>query len=193
MAARDPRIDQYIAEAEPFARPILRKIRTAVHAGCPAVVETMKWQLPFFDYKGPLCTMGAFKAHARFVFWKSQPLAASESTAAIAIARLKRLTSVADLPDRRALVALVKAAVSLNDRGVKGPIARRTTTHAAPEPSDELLAAFAREPRARKAYNALPASHRREYLRWIAGAKRADTRARRIEQAIERILDRRQP
>jgi hypothetical protein len=188
MATRDPRIDEYIADAEPFARPILKKIRAAVHAGCPAAAETIKWQFPFFDYKGPLCTMGAFRAHARFVFWKSEALAASSPEAALAIDRLKRMTSTDDLPDRQALVALVKAAVDLNDRGVKGPIARRADRLAAPAPSPELLAALAKAPRARQAFDALPPSHRREHLRWIGEAKRAETRARRIDQTIATLL-----
>lgn len=188
MATKDARIDEYIADAEPFARPILRQIRAAVHASCPAIVETIKWQFPFFDYKGPLCTVGAFKAHARFVFWKSQPLAAASPEAALAIERLKRMTSVDDLPERAALVALVKAAVDLNDRGVKGPIADRAGKSAVLKPSSELLAAFARAPKARKAFDALPPSHQREYLQWIAGAKRTETRARRIDQTIVKLL-----
>jgi hypothetical protein len=185
----DPRIDEYIADAEPFARPILKAIRAAVHAGCPQAAETIKWQFPFFDYKGPLCTMGAFKSHVRFVFWKSQPLAASDPAAAVAIVKLKRVTSADELPAKAELVALVKAAVVLNDLGVKGPIAARATRKAEPRPSPEFLAALARSAKARKAYDTLPPSHKREYLEWIDGAKRPETRARRITQAIEQIQD----
>jgi hypothetical protein len=35
MGTRDPRIDAYIATAQPFARSILSYIRKAVHAGVP--------------------------------------------------------------------------------------------------------------------------------------------------------------
>jgi len=175
----DPRIDEYIADAEPFARPILKAIRAAVHAGCPGAAETMKWQFPFFDYKGPLCTMGAFKAHVRFVFWKAQPLAAADPAAAVAVVKLKRLTSADELPKKSEMVALVKAAAVLNDLGVKGPIARRKDK-SDPRPSAEFLAALAKAPRARKAFEAFPPSHKREYIQWIDGAKRQETRARRI-------------
>ena len=41
MATRDPRIDDYIAQAPPFAKPILTRIRKAVHTGCPAATETL--------------------------------------------------------------------------------------------------------------------------------------------------------
>jgi hypothetical protein len=183
----DPRIDEYIADAEPFARPILKAFRAAVHAGCPEAVETIKWQFPFFDYKGPLCTMAAFKAHVRLVFWNSQPLAAGNPAAAVAVVALKRVTALDQLPKKADLVALVKAAVVLNDLGVKGPIARRKDKKADPRPSPEFLAALAKAPNARKAFEAFPPSHKREYIEWIDGAKRQETRARRIAQAIEQL------
>jgi hypothetical protein len=43
MASTDPRVDAYIENAAPFARPILIHIRKAVHAGCPGVEETTNW------------------------------------------------------------------------------------------------------------------------------------------------------
>ena len=54
MGKKDPRVDAYIENAQPFAQPVLRYIRTAMHAGCPEVEETMKWSTPAFDYKGVL-------------------------------------------------------------------------------------------------------------------------------------------
>src|SRR5690606_26989508 len=66
MAAKDPRIDVYIEQAADFAKPILTRLRKLVHKGCPDVVETIKWGMPAFDYKGPLCGMAAFKQHCAF-------------------------------------------------------------------------------------------------------------------------------
>src|SRR6476469_4107950 len=71
MATKDPRIDAYIAKSAAFAKPILRHLRKVVHAGCPGVVETMKWSMPHFDYKGVMCGMAAFKEHCAFGFWKA--------------------------------------------------------------------------------------------------------------------------
>src|SRR5512142_1783322 len=70
MGTRDPRVDAYIAKSADFAKPILTHIRETIHAACPEVVETTKWSMPFFDYKGPLANMSAFKEHAAFGFWK---------------------------------------------------------------------------------------------------------------------------
>jgi hypothetical protein len=54
-----------------------------------------------------------------------------------------------------------------------------------PEPLAHALNA---EPAARAAFEALAFSHRKEFARWIAEAKREETRDRRVAQAVEMIL-----
>lgn len=56
------------------------------------------------------------------------------------------------------------------------------------EVPDDLRAALRESPEALAAFEALPPSHRREYLRWISEAVRPATRARRIAQAVEMVL-----
>jgi hypothetical protein len=51
---RDPRVDAYLEKAQPFARPILKKLRALVHKACPGITETIKWGMPAFEYKGPV-------------------------------------------------------------------------------------------------------------------------------------------
>jgi hypothetical protein len=51
----------------------------------------------------------------------------------------------------------------------------------------ELAGALAADPAAGAAFERLSFSHRREYAEWVAGAKRAETRARRAAQTIERL------
>lgn len=46
MGTRDPRVDAYIRKSPDFARPILARLRDDVHACCPKVVETVKWNMP---------------------------------------------------------------------------------------------------------------------------------------------------
>jgi hypothetical protein len=74
MEQHDPRVDAFIANAAPFAQPILKHIRALVHETSPLIMETIKWSCPFFDYKGTLCHMNAFKAHMGFGFWDSGAL-----------------------------------------------------------------------------------------------------------------------
>ena len=72
MPRTEPRIDAYIAKSADFAKPILTHLRKLIHKACPGVDETIKWSMPYFDYKeGSLCNMAAFKEHCAFGFWKA--------------------------------------------------------------------------------------------------------------------------
>ena len=55
------------------------------------------------------------------------------------------------------------------------------------EVPEDLAAALAADPTASAAFEGLAFTHRREYTEWIAGAKRAETRARRVTQTLERL------
>ena len=50
---------------------------------------------------------------------------------------------------------------------------------------DDLRAALVANPDARRNWDAFPRSAKRGILEWIAGAKQAQTRRRRIEQTAE--------
>ena len=51
----------------------------------------------------------------------------------------------------------------------------------------DLLKALRSDPAADAAFARLSFTHRREYVEWIEEAKRAETRARRIEGTLERV------
>jgi uncharacterized protein YdeI (YjbR/CyaY-like superfamily) len=179
---RDPRIDAYIAKQQPFAQPILTYLRDAVHEACPECEETLKWSSPTFMHHGILCGMAGFKEHAIFGFWKHDLLMPGQYRAAAG--SYGRLTSVKDLPPRKELLALIKRAMELNEKGVA---VKRGATRPKKEiamPAD-LKAALAKSRKAKATYDAFSPSHKREYLEWITGAKGDDTRKRRVDQAIE--------
>jgi len=55
------------------------------------------------------------------------------------------------------------------------------------EVPDALAAALATDPRAKAAFERMSFTHRKEYARWIAEAKREETTRRRVVQALEMI------
>lgn len=185
MGTQDPRIDAYIARQAAFARPILEHIRALVHEACPGVEETIKWGFPNFVHEGALlCNMAAFQAHCSFGFWKGALLRESGlKVSDEAMGQMGRLKTVRDLPAKAELRRLLKAAMKLNEEGVKvaRPVKKRAPI---PVPAD-LEAALARNRKARETFEAFAPSHRREYLEWITEAKRAETRAKRLAQTIE--------
>ena len=189
MGTRDPRIDAYIERSADFAKPILEHLRRTIHEACPQVEETMKWSMPHFMYEGMLCGMAAFKAHCTFGFWKGALVVGERGGAATdAMGQFGRIERVSDLPPKRTLVALVRRAMQLNEQGVKSPARARTPKPLAKVP-EELSAALARNTRARKTFEGFSASQRREYVEWITGAKRAETRARRLATTLEWLAE----
>jgi len=188
MAAKDPRVDAYIAKAAPFAQPILKHVRKLVHAACPQVEETMKWSVPHFDYRGEMmCAMAAFKAHCAVNFWKGALVVGETEKAKEAAGQLGRITSVRDLPSDATFKRYVKTAMTLNEQGVKAPARDRSK---APKPVTvpaALAAALKKNKKAQAAFEALPPSHKREYCEWIADAKTDETRERRLATALDWI------
>jgi len=187
MGARDPRVDAYLAKAAPFARPILEHFREVVHASCPDVAETIRWGFPHFDAGGLLCSMASFKAHCAFGFHKAALLFADAPAKEGAMGQLGRVTTLADLPPKRELVRLLKAARKLNEEGVPLPRPKAAAAKKAVQVPEDLDAALRRSAKARAAFEAFPPSHRREYVEWVVEAKRDETRRRRIAQAVEWI------
>jgi hypothetical protein len=50
-----------------------------------------------------------------------------------------------------------------------------------------LAAALTADPQAKAVFDGLAFTHRKEYARWVAEAKRDETRERRVQQAVEMI------
>lgn len=55
------------------------------------------------------------------------------------------------------------------------------------EVPDDLVVALTADPEARAIFEALAYSHRREFVRWIAEAKREVTRAQRVAKTVEML------
>ena len=185
MGTRDPRVDAYITKSADFAKPILTSIRDIVHSACPECEEKVKWGAPFFDYKGMLCGMAAFKEHCAMVFWKSK-LIPELHNATDAMGNIGRLTSPKDLPSKKVLTSYITAGMKLNDEGVVVPKAKTAAKSGVTVPP-ELAKALAKNAKARAAFANFPPSHRRDYCEWISGAKQEATKIRRVEQAVEWI------
>src|SRR5262245_47807279 len=56
------------------------------------------------------------------------------------------------------------------------------------EVPDDLARAFAKNAAAKKAFDGLSFTHRKEYAVWVAQAKRPETRQRRVEKTVEMLM-----
>ena len=176
----DPRIAAYIARAQPFAQPILRKVRERVHAVVPDIEEAMKWSHPTFCRNGKIVLgTASFKEHATVHFWRGQELGFETKDGAMG--QLGKLASIDDLPGD--FDAMIARAAELSE----APSRRKPKHPAKPLPDihPEFAAALDKAPKAKSAFEAFAPSHRREYLEWVAEAKQDSTRQKRIAEAIE--------
>jgi hypothetical protein len=171
----NPAIDSYIAKAQPFAQPILLYLRKLVHQACPNVEEKVKWGMPFFDYKGPMSNMAAFKQHCSF-----------ESE--IAMGHLGKITSLQDLPKDKQIKAYIKEAMQLNEAGKK-VVKAKPAPKADIDMPDYFTEALATNATAKAYFETSSPSCKREYLAWIVDAKSDATRAKRMAQAIEYLSE----
>ena len=194
MAITDPRMDAYIAKSAEFARPILEHIRKLVHKAWPEVEETMKWSMPFFQNNGSiLCNMAAFKEHCAFGFWNAPLLKDPEGILHVkdknSMGHLDRIASKKDLPADKILMAYIREAAELNEKGVKKPSpAKKAPKKDLPVP-EELTTALKKNKKALAAFEGFPPSHRREYIEWITEAKTEATREKRVATTVEWLVE----
>ncbi len=193
MEKYDPRIDAYIGKAADFAQPVLKHIRHLVHVAAPQITETIKWGMPFFDYKGPVCNMASFKQHCAFGFWKATSLNDPNgllNAGEAAMGSFGRLTSLADLPSDEVLIDFIEQAIKLNEAGVKGNMKKEFAKPKAEIPMPDYFASVLEsEPIALATFQNFSASHRREYLEWITEAKTEATREKRMATAVEWLIE----
>jgi len=181
----DPRIDEKIANAADFAKPILEHWRALVHKVVPEVEETLKWSMPHFVYKGKnVAAMAPFKAHCAISVYGD----GRQDTDGMG--SYGKITRLDDLPSDAELTAKLETAIGMIDRGELPAWRQEPPKPKAeiPVPQD-LSAGLAANPAAAQFWDQLSASARWEYLQWITEAKRDETRSKRLAQTVEWLAE----
>jgi uncharacterized protein YdeI (YjbR/CyaY-like superfamily) len=189
---RDARVDAYIGKARPFAQPVLIHIRELMHKAAPDLNETVKWGMPFFELNGVILgNMAAFKEHCSLGLWGPEMHAILGNDGAKsneAMGTFGRIASVKDLPAEKVLLGYFKQAAGFVTSGerttslVRKP---KKAVKAAPEVPPELAAALKKNKLAAKVFEGFSPSCKREYVDWVAEAKREETKLKRVAQAVE--------
>ncbi|MBS1821659.1 MAG: YdeI/OmpD-associated family protein [Acidobacteria bacterium] len=188
----DPRVDAYINRSAPFAQPILEHVRELVHKTVPDIEESIKWSMPFFTYKGQMFgNLAAFKAHCSFGLFGGTMKAwfKEQGTDNEGMGSLGKLTGVKDLPPNKVLIGYIRQAAAFIDDGAKTMQRPRKAARPAPEVPADLAAALKKNKAAQRVWASFSASCQREYADWITEAKRAETREKRVAQAVEWIAE----
>ena len=187
---KDKRIDAYVEKSQEFAQPILNHLRKLIHRAIPEVEETIKWGMPFFDYKGPLCNIAAFKQHVVFSFWKGELLKDANSVlqpraadGGSAMGHFGKITSLNDLPTDKIILGLIVQAKKLNDDGVKSP-PKKASAKILDIP-EYFIKALKTNKNALTTFENFSYTNKKEYVEWVIEAKTEKTRNQRLATAIE--------
>ncbi len=188
---KNPAVDAYIAKSPDFAKPILTHVRKLMHRGSPRLEEKIKWGVPTFEHKGIVAMMAAFKKHVAFGFWSEklirERLGADADRVFPRDAKLgmggRKYLAKSELPPDAVILRAVKLAVVLNEAGERPK--RAATRKPPPKAPPYLAAALKKNAKARATFGKLTPGQQREYVDWLAEAKQAATRERRLAQAIE--------
>ena len=190
----NPKVDAYIEKAAPFAQPVLRHLRELVHTWpVPMSVEEIKkWSMPFFTYKGQILgNMAAFKAHCSFGLWGGGIAKVMEQDGARVgegMGSLGKVASLKDLPTDKKMLGYIRQAAAFVEEGGR-TMPKRTKVTKEPEIPAELTAALKKNKTAAKVFADFGPGARREYADWVADAKRAETKEKRIATALEWIAE----
>lgn len=192
MGFKNSKVDAYIAKAAPFAQPVLKHLRRLIHKACPPVAENIKWGMPSFEYKGMLCGFASFKQHCSFGFWKAalmkDKILMENARSETAMGHLGKITSLKDLPPDKKIIAWIREAMKLNEEGKKIVKAKPVTEKELVIPV-AILTAIRKNKKAGIVFEKFSPSARKEYIDWITEAKAAETKNRRLTQAIEWIAE----
>jgi uncharacterized protein YdeI (YjbR/CyaY-like superfamily) len=164
-----------------------------VHKACPDCEETIKWGIPSFEYKGPFCSIAAFKAHCIFGFWKTalidDPKGILSAHKDQAMGSLGRITGIKALPSDKVILGFIKSAKKLNDDGVKLPAGARKTAGKEVVPPDWFIKAIQKHKKAWFTFQEFSPSHKREYVEWVTEAKTEATRDKRLATTVEWLAE----
>jgi hypothetical protein len=116
-------IDERIAELGDWRGETLGRVRDLIHAADPDVVEAWKWRgVPTWEHDGIICTGETYKNYVKMTFAKG---AALDDPAGLFNSSLEGSTRRAidfhegEKIDEKALKALIRAAVALNESKAK--------------------------------------------------------------------------
>jgi hypothetical protein len=185
---KNPAVDAYIAKSPDFARPIPTRLRALMHKAHPQMVETLKWGVPHFEHQGIVAGMAAFKQHAAFGFWSQRLLKDRLGKDAERLfpknaERGMGGRTLSELPPDTLLIRAIKAAVALNEEGLRPKRAPRKKAPVKPPPY--LIAALKKNAKARATFERFTPAQQREYVEWLTEAKQDATRVRRLATTIE--------
>lgn len=156
-----------------------------------AMTEECKWGKPTYTVDGKnIVILQGFKEYFALGFFKGallkDPKKLLVQLGQVRAGRVLKFTSAKEITAKQAIIkAYVREAIAAEKAGLT---IKQKKTSDYPVP-DELTEKFRRDPRFKRAFEALTPGRQRGYLYHFAAAKQSATRAARIEKATPAIFE----
>ena len=153
--------------------------------------EECKWGKPTFTVDGKnIVIMQGFKEYFALGFFQGallkDPKKVLVQLGQVHAGRVMKFTGATDIRAKAAIIkAYVREAIAVEKAGLRME-KKKTSDFPVPE---ELTERFRRDPRFRRAFEALTPGRQRSYLYHFAAAKQSATRVARIEKAMPAIFE----
>ena len=116
-------IDARIEQLGDWRGEMLSQLRALIKEADPGVVEEWKWSNPVWSHDGLICTGETYKSAVKMTFAKGASLADPSGLFNSSLdGNVRRAIDFreGDKPDKKALKALIQAAVALNKSSARG-------------------------------------------------------------------------
>ena len=156
-----------------------------------AMKEECKWGKPTYTVDGKnIVIMQGFKEYFGLGFFQGALLKDSKKVLVqlgqVHAGRVMKFTGVKDIAAKAATIkAYVREAIAVEKAGLRME-PKKTSDFPVPE---ELTERFRRDPRFKRAFEALTPGRQRSYLYHFAAAKQSATRIARIEKAMPAVFE----
>jgi uncharacterized protein YdeI (YjbR/CyaY-like superfamily) len=156
-----------------------------------AMKEERKWGKPTYTVDGKnIVIMQGFKEYFGLGFFQGallkDPKKVLVQLGQVHAGRVMKFTSARDIAAKAAIIkAYVREAIAVEKAELRMK-PRRTSDFPVPE---ELSERFRKDPRFKRAFEALTPGRQRSYLHHFAAAKQSATRTARIEKAMPAIFE----
>jgi uncharacterized protein YdeI (YjbR/CyaY-like superfamily) len=177
-------ITKYINDQPEWAKAICNKLRSIILKADNKIIEDWKWGPHYKTTNGMVCGFSAFQKHAKLTFFNGSQLRDKDEIfnhcTDNEFSRSIKFTDIKEV-NEDLLAKYVQEAVAVNEKGFKRSVKDEDKVIEIPV---ELTAAFKNSKSARSFFEQIPYSHKKEYIEWIASAKKEETKKARIEKAI---------
>ncbi|MGV3754859.1 MAG: YdeI/OmpD-associated family protein [Verrucomicrobiota bacterium] len=188
---KDP--GEWLETCPEFSWPLAEKIHEWILTWEPDLTESIKWNMLCFTGRKLVCGISACKQHLSIAFFRGTELpdparlfTPQENNTNILSIRITTLDGF----NREAFRDLVHAAVALDADPETPPVPRVKHGNRPPWPMPDYFAiGLKKNKKANEQFQKLSPSCQREYIVWLATAKRPETQAKRLKETLAALSE----